>query len=129
MNRAIIGLGSNIQPEVNIPQAKEKIANSFTILKESRFIETEPVGIKNQPNFINGSVLIETSLEMDDLKQLLSTIETELGRDRGGVKGGPRTIDLDILVWNGTVVNMDVRERAFLQQAIHEICPGLELVP
>ncbi len=127
MNTALIGLGSNIQPHANIIFAKEKIAARFSLRAESSFIKTKPIGDEDQPDFINGVVMIETDDDMPEVKSKLQEIEHELGREPGTDKWGPRIIDLDILVWKNTVVHMDVKNRAFLQDAIREILPDIGL--
>lgn len=123
-NRAVVGLGSNIDPEENIRKAIEIIRGEVSLIKASSFVETEPVGLKEQRSFINGALLIETSLGASELKMRLRGIEAGLGRVRTADKNGPRTIDLDILVWNGGVVDDDVYEREFLRSSIRELIPG-----
>ncbi|MFH1941982.1 MAG: 2-amino-4-hydroxy-6-hydroxymethyldihydropteridine diphosphokinase [bacterium] len=95
----------------------------MTIVAESIFIETKPVGSKAQPDFLNGAVLIETEMEEDELRGWLHKIENELGRIRGHDKFGPRSIDLDIVVWNETVVDQDIYERQFLYDSVVEVWP------
>ena len=124
-NRAVLGLGSNIDPEENIRKAIEIISGEVSLIKASSFVETEPVGFNEQRSFINGALLIETGLGASALKARLREIETGLGRVRTGDKNGPRTIDLDILVWNGEVVDEDVYERGFLRDSIKELLPGI----
>ncbi len=123
-NLAVLGLGSNIDPEENIHKATEMIRAEFGLIKISSFITTEPVGFKEQAPFLNGALLIETELDAAALKIRLREIETALGRVRAENKNGPRTIDLDILVWNGEVVDDDVYEREFLKSSIVELLPG-----
>lgn len=123
-NRAVLGLGSNIDPEENTRKAIELIRAEFSLIKTSSFVRTEPVGFKEQAPFLNGALLIETELDAASLKARLREIEAELGRVRAENKNGPRTIDLDILVWNGAVVDDDVYEREFLKSSIIEILPG-----
>ncbi|HML95201.1 MAG TPA: 2-amino-4-hydroxy-6-hydroxymethyldihydropteridine diphosphokinase [Thermodesulfobacteriota bacterium] len=123
-NRAVVGLGSNIDPEENIRKAIEIIRGEVRLIEASSFVETEPVGLKEQRSFINGALLIETSLGASELKTRLREMEAALGRVRTGDKNGPRTIDLDILVWNGEVVDDDVYEREFLRSSIRELIPG-----
>jgi len=123
-NRAVVGLGSNIDPEENIRKAIEIIRGEVSLIKASSFVETEPVGLKEQRSFINGALLIETPLGASELKMRLRGIEAGLGRVRTADKNGPRTIDLDILVWNGGVVDDDVYEREFLKSSIRELIPG-----
>ncbi len=126
-NRVIIGMGSNIDPEENIQKAKRAIESEFSLLGTSSFVETEPVGYKDQPAFINGAVLIETEMDYRELKAWLRDLESSLGRIRTGNKDGPRTIDLDILVWNGEIVDREVFERGFLMKSVRELLPELDL--
>lgn len=127
MNQVVIGIGSNIQPEANIPKAIKRIAKSHRILNESRFVETKPLAGRDQPNYVNGAILIQTSMEQEELKQWLRELEDDLGRTRSTDKYDSRTIDLDIVVWGGQVVDEDVYEREFLKAAILEICPRLDI--
>jgi 2-amino-4-hydroxy-6-hydroxymethyldihydropteridine diphosphokinase len=127
VNRAVIGLGSNINPEENIRRAKDAIAEEFNLIKSSSFVETEPVGFKEQDRFLNGALLIETELDARGLKSWLKSLEIKLGRSKTDNKNGPRAIDLDILVWNGEVVDEEVYEREFLRRSIKELLPDLDL--
>jgi 2-amino-4-hydroxy-6-hydroxymethyldihydropteridine diphosphokinase len=127
VNRVVIGLGSNINAEENIRRAKEAIAGEFTLIKSSSFVETEPVGFKEQDRFINGALLIETESDAGGLKSWLKELESKLGRVNTDNRYGPRTIDLDILVWNGEVVDEEVYEREFLRKSIKELLPDLDL--
>ena len=70
---------------------------------------------------------METELEQQSLKKELKQIEDILGRDRSLPKFGPRTIDLDILIWNKKVVDKDYYERDFLRKGVEEIIPNLVL--
>ena len=121
MNQCIIGIGSNVDAEKNIRRALEFLGASFPILGISEMIETEPIGIKNQPKFTNGAVKIETGLEQNELQQYLKKLEDQLGRDRSLPKFGPRTIDLDIIIWNNRVVDDDYYERDFLRKSCAEL--------
>lgn len=126
MNKVIIGLGSNIDPHTNIAKARTLLAERFTVIKESAFIETEPVGYTDQDNFVNGAVFLETELDQQTLKATLSNMEDELGRIRSEIKFGPRSIDLDIVVFNNTIVDQDFYERDFLKNSVLELIPNLE---
>ena len=126
MNAAVIGLGSNIHAKENIQKAKEALARENKILTESRFITTKPVGILDQADFLNGAVLISTSMTAQELKSRLKKIEKGLGKENGRKQFGPRTIDLDILVWNSKVVNPDFFEREFIRRSVLELLPDLE---
>ncbi len=127
MNRVVIGIGSNIQPEANISKAIKRIAESHRILNESRFVETEPLAGRDQPNYVNGAILIQTSMDREELKAWLRELEDDLGRTRSIDRYDSRTIDLDIVVWSGKIVDEDVYEREFLKAAILEICPRLNI--
>ena len=75
MNRAVIGLGSNIEPEQNVSRALKAIAGAHALLARSRLVETPPIGQSDQPNYLNGAVLIETAMTRDDLKAWLRKLE------------------------------------------------------
>ncbi len=125
MNRIVIGLGSNIDAESNIEKARTILKTEHSFLKESRFITTSPVGFTDQPDFVNGAFLIESDLDFDQMKVYLREVESRLHRVRSENKYGPRTIDLDIVVWNGRIVDDDYYTRDFLKNAVHEILPDL----
>lgn len=127
MNRAAISLGSNIDPEENIKKAKQHIGSKHRILAESKVIETEPVGFSDQPNFLNGVILIETVMDFNELKDWLHKVENQVGRIRRLQKCGPRVIDLDVVVWNGHVMDEDIYKRDFLRASVLEIWPDLIL--
>ena len=124
-NDVIVGLGSNIDPIANIEKALEQILTTFTEVRVSPLIKTMPLGFKDQDHFYNGAVRFKTSLEALSLKTWLLNVEDDLGRIRTANKNGPRTIDLDILVWNGEIVDKDVEHRDFLQSAIETLQPGV----
>jgi len=126
-NDVVLGIGSNIEPLANIEKALKKIKEKVSGLKVSRFVETEPLGFKDQAHFLNGAVRFKTESDRDPLKKWLLSLEDELGRMRTKNRNAPRTIDLDILVWNGKVVDEDVYERDFLQKAIKELAPTLAI--
>ena len=126
MNHVVIGVGSNIRPEENIARARDQIVSEHRLIAESSFVETEPIGYADQPKFLNGVFRIETSFGYKILKKWLLETEKALGRKRGKNKYGPRTIDLDIVVWNGKVVDDDFFERKFLREAVLEVWPKIE---
>ncbi len=121
MNEAIIGIGSNIEAEKNIPQMLEILKMKVEVLKVSTMIRTKPIGIENQADYTNGAVRIQTIYNYTQLNTLLKNIEDEMGRDRSAPKFGPRCIDLDIVVWNGEIVDEDYYTRDFLQKSVQEI--------
>lgn len=125
MNRAVVSVGSNIEPEKNIERARRIIAGELELVGESAFVRTRPIGFANQPDFVNGAFLIATGLERDHLRRYLKEVEKRIGRVRRPNRFGPRRIDLDIVVWNGEVVDDEYYERDFLRTACCELLPEL----
>jgi len=121
MNTVIIGIGSNIDAETNIPKMMEILRAKVEVVKVSEMIQTKAVGIVDQPDYTNGAVKINTELGRNELTLTLKSIEDQLGRDRTGPKFGPRTMDLDIVVWNGEIVDQDYYTRDFLQKSVGEV--------
>ncbi len=121
MNQAIIGIGSNIGPGENIPLALRLLGETVTIEKVSALVTTAPVGMTGQPDFVNGAVRITTTLSQEELVRLLKKVEDLTGRDRTLPRFGPRTIDLDIVVWNGEITDPDYYTRDFLRSAVREV--------
>jgi 2-amino-4-hydroxy-6-hydroxymethyldihydropteridine diphosphokinase len=137
MPHAIISLGSNIDKEHNLPRAVALLAAATNVLAVSSVYETIPVGLRDQANFFNAAVLIETGDTPASLKAgLLTDIERELKRVRQADKNAPRTIDLDIswyddagLAYDGP----DGRPRRVpdpdLLRFVHVALPLTELLP
>jgi len=101
---AYIGLGSNLgDRESNIRRAIKLIDQECVVLGVSRIYETEPVGLKGQPWFLNLVVELDTQLTPKKLLLFLKSVEDRLGRKRT-LKDGPRTIDLDILLYSRRIV-------------------------
>ena len=121
MNICIIGIGSNINPENNISQVIETLGKDTELIKVSTFIKTTPIGIKDQPEFLNGAVKIKTSQKIHAFRNYLKNLEDKMGRDRSQPKNGPRCIDLDIVVWNGKIADEDYYTRDFLRNAVQEL--------
>lgn len=117
----IIGLGSNIDPEKNIAAALFLLRSDHELVSISTLVKTAPIGIVEQPDFINCVARIYTTLEISDLNDYLKSIEDQLLRDRTSSKFGPRTIDLDIVVWDGEIIDKDYYDREFLRGAVAEI--------
>ena len=126
MNTVIVGVGSNIDAESNVSVARRMLEEKLSVLGESEFVRTKPVGARKQQDFLNGSLLVKTRLGRKRLKALLKGIEAAIGRDIAEDRYGPRKIDLDILVWNGEIVDSDIYEREFLRRSVIELCPELE---
>jgi len=75
----------------------------------------------NQENFVNGAYLFETALTQEELNNALKSIEKTLGRVKTANKNGPRTIDLDIVVAEGKVIDKDFYSRDFLKNSVLEV--------
>ena len=125
MNRYVVSVGTNIEPLHNCAEAQRRVAARYHALRCSEFIWTEPLGITDQPIFLNGAFYFESPLEPAALKRELTALEDAMGRDRSGPRDGPRTIDLDIVVVNGRVVHRDYARRSFVRAAVDELWPGL----
>ena len=121
MNICIIGIGSNINSENNISRIIDILGKDTKLIKVSTFVKTHPIGIKDQPDFLNGAVKIETNLHIHTFRNYLKSLENQMGRDRSQPKDGPRCIDLDIVIWNGKIVDEDYYTRDFLRNAVLEL--------
>ncbi len=99
----------------------EIVQTKFDGLRVSSLIRTKAIGIEDQADFVNGALYLETELTQEELRQYLKRLEDQLGRDRTAAKFGPRTMDLDIVVWNETIVDDDYFTRDFIRNSVAEI--------
>src|SRR2546423_10607461 len=110
MTTAFVGIGSNLgEPERQIAAALEQLEaeDGIEVAAVSTLRETEPVGYLDQPNFLNGAAQLETELPPRELLERLLAIEARLGRVRGeGPRFGPRTIDLDLLLYGDETIDV-----------------------
>ena len=139
MTIAYVGIGSNLgEPERQIEQALGLLAaeDGIELRAVSTLRWTDPVGYEDQPRFLNGAAEVETELGARALLERLLAIERRLGRERGeGPRFGPRTIDLDLLVYGDSVVEEPgltvphprLTERCFALEPLAELAPGLEV--
>ena len=107
MTLAYVGIGANLGPrEETLRRAVELLgrADGVEVVGVSELRETDPVGVVDQPPFLNGAVSVETTLSPRALLDLLLEIERSLGRVRGE-RWGPRIVDLDLLVYGNEVVD------------------------
>lgn len=126
MNKAYLILGSNIQPEVNIPRALGLLARSFALVAVSDTWRTKAIGSKSD-DFFNTAVEIETGLDKEMLKErCLCHIEEIMGRVRQKDKNAPRTIDIDIVVFNGQILESAIFSAEHLALPLSELIPNLE---
>lgn len=121
MNDCIISIGSNINPKNNIKESLALLRQTVQIINTSSWLRTAPIGITNQNRYINGAVRIYTSMSIHSLTQYLKKLENRLGRDRTLPKFGPRTIDLDIIVWNNEIIDNDYYTRNFVKKTVDEL--------
>jgi 2-amino-4-hydroxy-6-hydroxymethyldihydropteridine diphosphokinase len=121
MNDCIIGIGSNIDAEGNIPEMLRLLANDVEIIQVSKMVQTKPIGIIEQDDYTNGAARIWTEMDLKTLTLYLKKLEDRMGRDRNQKKFGPRNIDLDILIWNNTIIDPDYFTREFLQNSAAEL--------
>jgi 2-amino-4-hydroxy-6-hydroxymethyldihydropteridine diphosphokinase len=136
MTRAYVGLGANLgDREAMLRRALDLLAATagVELLGVSSFRETDPVGYTDQPRFVNAAAAVGTDLPPRALLDRLLGIELELGRLRDGPRFGPRTIDLDLLLYGDLVVDEPgltvphprLHERLFALEPLAELDPGL----
>jgi len=133
--QAAIALGSNLgDRRATLDQAVLMMDShaEISVRTVSSFIETDPVGPEGQDAYLNGAVLVDTTLDPRDLLTVLNAIEAQLGRDRSTEqRWGSRTCDLDILLYGDRVVDDPeltiphprMREREFVLGPLAEIAP------
>jgi 2-amino-4-hydroxy-6-hydroxymethyldihydropteridine diphosphokinase len=125
-HQAYLSLGSNIQPEMNLVRALELLRNHGQIEKISNAWESESFGAEG-PNYLNACVLFMTALGQAELKeQALHTIERQLGRKRSGDKFAPRTMDIDIVVFDDISCDDKYWKQAFVVVPLAEIHPAYQ---
>jgi 2-amino-4-hydroxy-6-hydroxymethyldihydropteridine diphosphokinase len=125
LNKAYLLLGSNIEAELNIGRAIQRLGHIVRIEAISTTWETLAVG-STGPNFLNTSVEIMTELDVSGLKNgVLRPIEEELGRKRSSDKNAPRTIDIDIVIFDGEVCDENLWLDVFRALPVAELLPDL----
>lgn len=137
MRTAYIGMGANLDsaagpPPATLAAAALRIGALGRIAARSHLYSTAPVGVAEQPRFVNAVVALETELPARDLLRALLAIEREFGRNRAReIRNGPRTLDLDILLLEDEIVREPdleiphprLLERAFALVPLAEIAP------
>ena len=132
-HRVYLGLGSNLGDRTQyLETAIDELGKDASVVvnKISSFIETEPYGPVDQPDFLNGVIEIDTSLEAEELLQIIHDIEAEAGRERI-IHWGPRTLDIDILMYDDCIINTErltiphpeMHKRDFVLRPLTEIAP------
>jgi len=126
LHRVYLSLGSNIDAESNLPKAVQMLREVGEMLSVSSVWESESVGFDG-PNFLNACLVFLTVHEAVDFKEkVIRPIEAKLGRIRGEEKNAPRTIDIDILLFDETPINVDFWEYAFVIVPLAELLPDFE---
>jgi 2-amino-4-hydroxy-6-hydroxymethyldihydropteridine diphosphokinase len=138
VGRAYVALGANLGTrEATLRRAVARLdgREDTVVVALSQLRETEPVGLLDQPRFLNGVVVLDTDLGPRGLLDALLEIERELGRVRDGVRNGPRPVDLDLLLYDGetidepdlTVPHPRLHERRFVLEPLADIDPALRV--
>ncbi|MCL4346492.1 MAG: 2-amino-4-hydroxy-6-hydroxymethyldihydropteridine diphosphokinase [Candidatus Thermoplasmatota archaeon] len=136
MTDVYLSLGSNVEPELNIVKALEELNKILEIKKVSNAYRTKPVDGPPQPDYCNLVVLAETDIDPGELKfSYLREIERKLGRSRSADRYGPRTIDIDIIIYGDSCIDSDemripdpdIYTRSFLVLCLYELSPELKV--
>lgn len=139
MPLAAIALGANLPspagpPDVTLAAAVTRLASVGRITACSSLYSTAPVGVTDQPRFLNAALTLETALSPFELLGALLTLEQEFGRDRlSAVPDGPRTLDLDLVLYGDLVLHLSCLEvphprfvqRAFVLVPLNQIARNL----
>ena len=132
MRTLFLSIGSNIEPEKNLPEAVLLLSKLVDLIRISNAYRTEAVGPVGQPDFVNAAVLCSTQLQPAALRLELRHIESTLGRVRTRNKFGPRTVDLDIVLFGERIINdheltipdPQLIERGYLAMIVSELDPA-----
>ena len=135
MTRAYVGLGANLGDRERTLREAVAVLDS-EVVAVSTLRETAPVGVGEQPLFLNGAVALDATLEASELLERLLAVEQRFGRVRIAGEHGPRTLDLDLLLYGDKKVDKPglavphprLHERRFVLEPLVELDPGL-IVP
>lgn len=136
--RAFVGLGANLGDAPTTLQGALEALRAWPAIEvaaASSLYRSPPLGPQDQPHYYNAVAEIHTALAAEALLHGLQTIEQRFGRDRSGERWGPRTLDLDLLLFGDALIatprlavpHPGLRERAFVLYPLHEIAPALVL--
>jgi 2-amino-4-hydroxy-6-hydroxymethyldihydropteridine diphosphokinase len=136
VTRAYVGLGANLgERERTLRAAVDALAaeDGIEVVAISTLRDTDPVGVGDQPRYLNGVAELETTLTARELLEALLAVEQQFGRVRVPGEHGPRTLDLDLLLYGDeelsepglTVPHPRLHERMFVLEPLIELAPGL----
>ena len=126
LHQAWLSLGSNIEAESNLRKAVQLLREVGKIVSVSSVWESESIGFEG-PNFLNACILFLTHLQPVELKeQVIRPIEAKLGRIRSAEKNAPRTIDIDIVLFDDQPLNTDFWDYAFVTVPLAELTPDFQ---
>ena len=128
---AFIAIGSNIDPEQNLPAAVARLSEFGEVVAVSIVYQTPAIGPSPAPDYLNAAALVRTELEPLPLRERLRRIEADLGRVRTSDRYAPRTIDLDLCLYGSLVLatpeltlpDPGILERAYLAVCLAELDP------
>lgn len=135
---AYIGLGANLEdPIAHVRAAREALRRhpDLHAIACSRLYRSAPMGPADQPDYINAVMSVETELPAATLLHILQALEAQHGRTRSGERWGPRTLDLDLLLYGDETIATDelqvphpgIAEREFVLRPLLEIAPDLDI--
>lgn len=135
LHTVYLSLGSNIQPLDNLPAALTQLRHHFQVLQIAPVYETPPVGFQDQAYFLNTAVCLQADLTPIEVKFILGNIETQLKRIRDPHNpSGPRTIDLDVVLWNEAqleygdkpwvIPDPDILRQIYIARPLADIAPN-----
>ncbi|EJN8063040.1 2-amino-4-hydroxy-6-hydroxymethyldihydropteridine diphosphokinase [Salmonella enterica] len=136
MTIAYIALGSNLaSPLEQVNAALKAIADipDSRIVAVSSFYRTPPLGPQDQPDYLNAAVALDTALAPEELLNYTQRIERQQGRERKAERWGPRTLDIDIMLFGDKIINTerltvphyDMKNRSFMLWPLFEVAPEL----
>ena len=126
LHQVYLSLGSNIEPENYLPKAVQLLKDYGQVTKTSSVWETKAVG-SDGPNFLNACVLFLSPILHNQLKdEVIRPIEAQLGRIRYADKNAPRTVDIDLVLFDQTPLNIEFWDAAFVAVPLAELIPDFE---
>lgn len=126
-NTVLVSMGSNINANENFAKAIQMMQEIGIVTQRTEFITTKPLKFQDQPDFLNGALLVLTKKSLFEFKMLLKQIEVVLGRVRKANKNAPREIDLDVVTFNKAIIDEEIAEFPFLVKFVEQLQPQVLL--